>query len=79
MKKRLLILVLLSTCFISAQNCEIKKNYCKKENKKYKKFLTEITPDEFNNINGKSKYILLDNQGKVLMVTSYKDRLKGER
>lgn len=54
-------------------------SYGKNENKKYKKFLREITPDKFNNINGMSKYILLNKQGEVLMVTSYKDRLKNEK
>ena len=56
----------------------LKNTYGKREFKRYKKFLTEITPEKFNNINGMSKHILLNNDGEVLMVTSYKDRLKGE-
>lgn len=42
-------------------------------NKKYKKFLDEITPKEFENIDDMSKYIVLNNEGKVLLVTNYKD------
>jgi thiol-disulfide isomerase/thioredoxin len=42
-------------------------------NKKYKHFLTEITPPEFENINDMSKYIVIDKKGKVLMVTNWKD------
>ncbi len=52
--------------------------YGKNENKKYKKFISEITPNNFEDINDMSKYILLNKQGEVLMVTSYKDRLKDE-
>lgn len=56
----------------------LKNVYGKKEKKRYKNFLSEITPKKFNNINDMSKYILLDKNGNVLMVTSYKDNLKGE-
>jgi thiol-disulfide isomerase/thioredoxin len=42
-------------------------------NKKYKKFLAEITPSQFEDINGMSKYIVINNKGKVLMVTNWKD------
>lgn len=56
----------------------LKNIYGKKQRKRYKNFLTEITPKKFKNINGMSKYILLDKSGNVLMVTNYKDRLKGE-
>ena len=45
----------------------------KRPNIKYKKFLTEITPPEFENINDMSKYIVIDKKGKVLMVTNWKD------
>ena len=43
--------------------------------KSYKNFLTDITPKEFENINDFSKYILMKN-GKVIMVTNYKDAEK---
>ncbi len=56
----------------------LKNIYGKKQRKRYKNFLTEITPKKFKNINDMSKYILLDKSGNVLMVTSYKDNLKGE-
>jgi|TARA_R100000306_G_C4359627_1_gene134624 thiol-disulfide isomerase/thioredoxin len=42
-------------------------------NKKYKLFLDKITPNQFENINDMSKYILIDNLGNVLMVTNWKD------
>ena len=41
--------------------------------KRNRKFVTEITPPQFENIDDFSKYILLDNTGKVVMVTNYKD------
>lgn len=44
-----------------------------KPNKKYKAFLDEITPPEFENINDMSKYIIVNKFGKVLMVTNWKD------
>jgi len=44
--------------------------------KKYKKFLERITPPEFENIYGISKFILLNQEIEVLMVTNYKDNLK---
>jgi thiol-disulfide isomerase/thioredoxin len=44
-----------------------------KPKKKYKHFLNSITPAEFENISGMSKYILINNEGKVLMVTNWKD------
>ena len=47
--------------------------YGTKLKKRNKKFLTEITPPQFENIDDFSKYILLDNTGKVIMVTNYKD------
>lgn len=47
--------------------------YGTKLKKRNKKFLTEITPPQFQNIDDFSKYILLDNTGKVIMVTNYKD------
>ena len=33
----------------------------------------EITPKEFENIDCLSKYILIDKNGKVIMVTNWKD------
>jgi thiol-disulfide isomerase/thioredoxin len=44
-----------------------------KRNRKNKKFLLEVTPKENENIDDYSKYILLNNQGKVLIVTNWKD------
>tara|TARA_R110000772_G_scaffold137108_2_gene245968 strand:+ start:594 stop:1175 length:582 start_codon:yes stop_codon:yes gene_type:complete len=49
-----------------------------KPNKKYKQFLDEITPSEFENINDMSKYIILDKLGKVLMVTNWKDNREND-
>lgn len=47
-------------------------------NKKYKHFLKEITPSEFENLNGMSKYIILDKLGTVLMVTNWKDNREND-
>lgn len=47
--------------------------YGVKRSKKNKKFVTEITPAEFENIEDYSKYILLNKTGKVIMVTNWKD------
>lgn len=47
--------------------------YGQKRTKKNKKFVTEITPNEFETIDDYSKYILLDKDGKVLIVTNWKD------
>ncbi len=49
-----------------------------KPNKKYKQFLDEITPSEFENINDMSKYIILDKLGNVLMVTNWKDNREND-
>lgn len=43
------------------------------KNKKYKKFLDDITPSNFLNIKDMSKYIVLNKQGEVQLVTTYKD------
>lgn len=51
----------------------LKDSYGKNKNKKYKKFLKEITPEKFENINDMSKYIVFDKAGEVLMVTTWKD------
>lgn len=48
-------------------------NYGNKRSKKNKKFVTEITPKELENIDDYSKYILLNKEGEVLMVTNWKD------
>ncbi len=45
----------------------------KGRNKKYKRFLKRITPSQFENINGMSKYILINKKGIVIMVTTWKD------
>jgi len=47
--------------------------YGLKRNKKNKKFVAEITPKEFENIDDYSKYILVNKDGKVKMVTNWKD------
>ena len=47
--------------------------YSKRQNRRYKLFLKEITPDNFENINDMSKYIVLDKNGNVQMVTNWKD------
>lgn len=47
--------------------------YSSRPRVKYKKFVTEITPSQFENIPGMSKYILVNNEGVVQMVTNYKD------
>ena len=47
-------------------------------NKKYKQFLNEITPSEFENISSMSKYIILDKLGDVLMVTNWKDNSEND-
>lgn len=47
-------------------------------NKKYKKFLSAITPSTFENIADMSKYIIIDKEGKVLMVTSWKDNREND-
>ena len=49
-----------------------------KRNKKYKSFLKEITPKKFKNIDDMSKYILLDHNANVLMVTNWKDNKKND-
>ena len=52
--------------------------YGGKRNKKYKKFLKEITPRNFENINDMSKYIIFDKEGNVIMITSWKDNKDNE-
>lgn len=54
----------------------IKDSYGKRKSKKYKKFLKEITPNRFKNINGMSKYILLNNAGEIKMITTWKDNIE---
>ncbi|MCF6168772.1 thioredoxin family protein [Lutibacter sp.] len=48
----------------------------KNRNRKYKRFLKKITPQQFENINGMSKYILINKKGDVIMVTNWKDNKK---
>lgn len=45
----------------------------KGKSKKYKNFLTKITPAKFENIDDMSKYIVLNKEGEVQLVTNYKD------
>ena len=47
--------------------------YGTKRTRKNKKFVTEITPSQFENIDDYSKFILYDKEGKVIMVTNWKD------
>lgn len=54
----------------------LKDKYGNKRNRKYKKFLKEITPEDFENLNGMSKYIVFDNKGGIIMVTNWKDNRK---
>jgi len=42
-------------------------------NRKYKRFLSQITPKNFENINDMSKYIVLNSNGETIMVTNWKD------
>ena len=51
----------------------LKDKYGKKRSKKYKNFLKEITPKNFENLNGMSKYLVFDKEGEVIMVTTWKD------
>lgn len=43
-------------------------------NKKYRKFLDEITPSKFENITDLSKLILYNNEGELQMITTWKDK-----
>lgn len=45
----------------------------KGKSKKYKDFLAKITPAQFENIDDMSKYIVLNKEGEVHLVTNYKD------
>lgn len=47
--------------------------YGEKLKKRNKKFVTEITPPQFENIDDFSKYILLNKKGEVILVTTWKD------
>lgn len=47
--------------------------YGTKRSKKNKKFVAEITPDYLEAIDDYSKYILFNKEGKVQMVTNWKD------
>jgi len=56
----------------------IKDEYGNSKNRRYKNFLKDITPSNFENINDLSKYILINNEGEVIMVTNYKDNLDND-
>ncbi|MFZ1527850.1 MAG: hypothetical protein WAT19_03810 [Ferruginibacter sp.] len=45
---------------------------------KYKKFLKELTPPQFENIDDMSKYIIIDRNEKVLMITNWKNNRKND-
>ena len=47
--------------------------YGNKLKKRNKQFVTEVTPPQFENIDDFSKYILLNKDGEVIMVTNWKD------
>lgn len=47
--------------------------YGDKTQKRNTKFVTEVTPPQFEMIDDYSKYILLNNAGKVIMVTNWQD------
>lgn len=47
--------------------------YGEKTKKRNKKFVDEITPPQFEAIDDFSKYIVLNQQGEVIMVTTWKD------
>lgn len=51
----------------------LKDDYGNKKNIKYKRFLNEITPNKFENINDMSKYIIIDKNGNIIMITNWKD------
>lgn len=65
--------------FLKEQDKDIKiailsdATYGEKTKKRNTKFVKEITPPQFENIDDFSKYILLNQQGEVIMVTNYKD------
>ena len=54
----------------------IKDKYGKKRNRKYTKFLDEVTPEKFKNINGMSKYLVFNKTGEIEMITTWKDNRK---
>lgn len=45
----------------------------KKNGRKYKDFVKEITPSQFEAISDMSKYIVLNNAGEVQLVINWKD------
>jgi len=47
--------------------------YGDKRQERNTKFVTEVTPPQFEMIDDYSKYILLNNTGKVIMVTNWQD------
>lgn len=53
----------------------LKDDYGKKRSVKYKRFLKEITPDEFDHLYGMSKYIVFNNDAEIIMVTTWKDNV----
>lgn len=48
-------------------------NYGRGRNRRYKKFLKEITPPNFENLNGMSKYIVINESATIEMITTWKD------
>lgn len=52
--------------------------YGTRTKKRNKQFVKEITPAQFETIDDFSKYILLNSEGEVLIVTNYKDKKGGD-
>jgi thiol-disulfide isomerase/thioredoxin len=62
-----------------AEKILVIKDYEKRgKTKKYKEFLTAVTPKPFEVIDDMSKFIILNKQGETLLVTSWKDRNGGK-
>lgn len=53
-------------------------SYTGGQNKRYEKFLTEITPKNIQTEFGMSKHILINTKGEVEAITDWKDRIEGE-
>ena len=45
---------------------------------KYTKYITQITPPEFEDSNDMGKFIVINKEGKVILVTNYKDSQNAE-
>lgn len=54
------------------------KDYPSGVKKRNRKFVSEITPSKFEDIDDFNKYVVLNQKAEVLMVTTYKDLYEGE-